>query len=155
MTTATVIEHDPGCEYGYEGRGGHSDAAKRVADTYMLHRTAGRGLGIENVGKVFACALNDGTSDGVLYDDMADAIRHQKHNAKWYAYLRVGREGMTPCNAASLLKLHRDADAAGLNFTDRDDPSCGYELIPRLTVEDHYRMTSAVAARTWIPGRTG
>lgn len=148
--------HDFGCEYGRdaadEGRpGGHSDAARRVADTYMLHRIASPGLG--SVGKVFAVALADGTSDFVLYDTMADCIRHQRSNAKWYAYLRVGREDMTICNAASLLKMHRDADAAGLKFVDRDDPSFGYELIPRLTAEDHQRMTRALAAGTWIPGR--
>jgi hypothetical protein len=149
--------HDPGCEYARDPAHaglpyGHEDAARRVADTYMLHRLAGGRLG--SVGKVFAVALHDGSSDGVLYDTITEAIRHQRHNAKWYAYLRVGREDMTVCNAASMLKLHRDADAAGLTFTDRDDPSCGYELIPRLAQEDHRRMTRAIAARTWIPGRT-
>lgn len=153
MSTATVVEHDAGCEYGRDPDfPGHSDAARRIADIYGTHRAASGLLG--TVGKVFAVALSDGTSDGVLYDTMADAIRHQRHNAKWYAYLRVGREGLTICGAASLLKLHRDADAAGLKFTDRDDPSFGAELIPRLTVEDNARMTAALAARTWIPGRT-
>jgi hypothetical protein len=153
----TQFRHDAGCEYGRDpgdsGRpAGHSDAARRVADTYMLHRVANRGLG--SVNKVFAVALSDGASDGVLYDTMADCIRHQKHNAKWYAYLRVGREDMTICAAASVLKIHRDADEAGLKFVDRDDPSFAMELIPRLTVEDNQRMTRALAARTWIPGRT-
>lgn len=144
--------HDPGCGYARDFE--HGDAAKRVCDTYNLHRVAGSGLGLHNVGQVFAAALADGTSDGVLYPDMKTCILHQRHNAKWYAYLRVGREAMTVCNAASLLKLHRDADAAGLKFVDRDDPSFGMELIPRLTVEDNQRMTRALAARTWIPGRT-
>jgi hypothetical protein len=157
--TAQAVTHDRGCAYGRDpgdsGRPwGHSDAAKRVADWYMVHRTAGAGLGLCNVGKVFAVALADGTSDGVLYDTIQDAIRHQRHNATWYAYLRVGREDMTVCAAASILKLHRDADRAGLKFVDRDDSSYGYELIPRLTVEDHFRMTAAIAAGTWIPGRT-
>jgi hypothetical protein len=151
VSNAVDIRHEPGCQYarGFD----HSDAAKRVSDTYNLHRIAGQGLGLQNVGKVFAVALSDGTSDGVLYDNIKDAIRHQKHNAKWYAYLRVGREGMTPCNAASILKLHRDADEAGLKFVDREDPSYGMEVIPRLTVEDQFRMNQAIAARTWIPGR--
>jgi hypothetical protein len=149
--TRTATRHDPGCRYG---RGQHGDAAKRIADTHNLHRTAGTGLGLDSVGKVFACALADGTSDGVLYDTIKDAIRHQKHNAKWYCYLRVSRDALTECGAASLLQLHRDADDAGLKFVDRDDPSCGAEIIDRLTVEDHYRMTQALAARTWIPGRT-
>jgi hypothetical protein len=150
MTTALAVRHEPGCDYG---RREHGDAAKRIADTYNLHRIAGSGLGLDNIGKVFAVALNDGTSDGELYPDMKTAIRFQRHNAKWYAYLRVGREAMTECNAASLLKLHRDADKHGLKFVDRDDPSYGNEIIPRLTVEDHQRMTKALAAGTWIPGR--
>jgi hypothetical protein len=153
---AGQFTHDFGCEYARDpadsGRSyGHSDAAKRVADTYMIHRIASPGLG--SVGKVFAVALADGSSDMTLYDTMADCIRHQRHNAKWYAYLRVGREDMTVCNAASILKVHRDADAAGLKFVDRDDPSFGYELIPRLAQEDQQRMTRALAAKTWIPGR--
>lgn len=154
---ARQFTHDFGCEYARDqadsGRPmGHSDAARRVADTYMLHRVASPGLG--SVNKVFAVALADGTSDMVLYDTMADCIRHQKHNAKWYAYLRVGRHEMTVCAAASVLKIHRDADNAGLKFVDRDDPSFGYELIDRLTIEDQQRMTTALAAKTWIPGRT-
>jgi hypothetical protein len=149
--------HDFGCEYArdpsYAGTPSeHSDAARRVADTYMIHRIANPKLG--SVGRVFAVALADGDSDMVLYDTMADCIRHQKHNAKWYAYLRVGREDMTICAAESVLKLHRDADQAGIKFVDRDDPSFGYELIPRLAVEDQQRMTRALAAKTWIPGRT-
>src|SRR5579864_2590956 len=141
---AVRFRHDPGCEYGRgeaaaDGNG-HSDAARRVADTYNLHRIAGTGLGLHNVGKVFAVALADGTSDGVLYPDIRAAIRYQRHNAKWYAYLRVGREACSVCMAASLLRLHRDADAAGLNFTDRDDASFGLELIPRVTREDNARM---------------
>ena len=151
MSTPLLIRHDPSCEYG---RGAHGDAAKRIADTHNLHRTAGAGLGLENVGQVFACALSDGSSDGVLYPDMKTAIRYQRHNAKWYGYFRVARQAMTECQAASVLKIHRDADDAGLKFVDREDPMCGAEIIDRLTVEDHQRMTRAITAKTWIPGRT-
>jgi hypothetical protein len=153
MTNALLIRHDPGCDFGRDVCMREHDTCQRISDTYNLHRIAGTGLGLDNVGKVFAVALNDGTSDGQLYPDMQTAIRFQKHNAKWYAYLRVGREGMTACNAASLLRLHRDADAAGLKFTDRDDPSFGNEVIGRLTVEDNHRMLAAIANKTWITGR--
>lgn len=153
--TVAVATHDPGCEYGLESDGrSHSDAARRIADTYMLHRVAGQGLGLDNVNKVIACRLDDGTSDGVLYDSKRDAALHQHHNEKYFAYLRIGREGMTVCEAASLLKIHRDAFGAGLNFTDPDDGMFGAEVIPRLAAEDNARMTSALAAGTWIPGRT-
>lgn len=153
---AAVAQHDASCRYGREDGcgGGHSDAAKRIADAYMLHRTAGAGLGLDHVGKVLAARLDDGSSDGVLYDSKRDAARHQHHNEKYFAYLRIGREGMSVCDAASLLKIHRDAFAAGLDFTDPDDGMFGAELIPRLTTEDHQQMTAALAAGTWIPGRT-
>lgn len=142
MTTAVII-HDPGCRWARDGD--HSDAAKRITDAYNLHRIAGAGLGLHNVGKVFAARLSDGTSDGVLYDGTSDAIRHQKSNARWYAYLRIGREAMTVCNAASLLKMHREADAAGLNFVGRhDEPQSAMEIIPRLTVEDHQQQMRAL-----------
>jgi hypothetical protein len=138
-----AIAHDPGCRWARDFD--HSDAAKRITDTYNLHRIAGKGLGLENVGKVFAARLADGTSDGVLYDNIRDAIRHQKSNARWYAYFRIGREAMTACNAASLLKMHREADAAGLNFVGRhDEPQSAMEIIPRLTVEDHQAQMRAL-----------
>ncbi len=149
--TQTAIRHDPGCDYG---RRAHGDAAKRIAGTHNLHRTAAAAFGLTNAGRVFAVSLNDGSSDGQLYPDMKTAIRYQKHNAKWYAYLRVMRGTMTECEAASLLRIHRDADAAGLKFVDREDPMCGAEVIDRLTVEDHARMTRAIASKSWIPGRT-
>ena len=149
--TAQPLLHDPQCDFG---RREHGDAAKRIADTHNLHRTAGTGLGLDKVGQVFAVALADGSTDGELYPDMKTAIRHQKHNATWYAYLRVNRHAMTECQAASLLRLHRDADEAGLKFVDRDDRSFGAEVIDRLTVEDQQRMTRAITAQTWIPGRT-
>lgn len=144
MTVPALIAHDPQCRWA---RGDdHEDAAKRVADTHNLHRTAGKGLGLDQVGQVFAVTLADGTSDGVLYPDIRTAIRFQRHNAKWYAYLRVERSAMTACDAASLLKMHREADAAGLNFVGRhDEPQSAMEIIPRLTVEDHQRQLAALA----------
>jgi hypothetical protein len=140
-----IHAHDPGCEWA--DAGDHSDAAKRIADAYNLHRVAGAGLGLCQVGKVFAARLSDGTSDGVLYPDLRTAIRFQKSNAKWYCYLRLQRDAMTVCNAASFLKMHREADQAGLNFTGRhDDPASGMEIIQRLTVEDHQRQLRALSA---------
>lgn len=143
--TPVLIRHDPQCRWARDFD--HEDAAKRVADAYNLHRVAGSGLGLDNVGKVFAARLSDGTSDGVLYPDIRTAIRWQKSNARWYAYLRIQRDAMTACNAASLLKMHRDADAAGLNFVGRhDEPQSAMELIPRLTQEDHQRQLRALSA---------
>lgn len=153
-------QHEPGCSWDRDparAAVAHCDAAKRIADTYMLHRTAGTGLGLTQVGKVFAARLDDGTSDGTLYDTRPDAIRHQHHNERFFAYYRIGREPMHTCNAASVLEIHRQvyrAAGSGLSFLDRDEPTFGAELIPRLTLEDNHRMLAAAMAGTWIPGRT-
>lgn len=146
-----TVTHDPGCKWARPGHPGHSDAAKRVQDWYNLHRTAGQGFGIySNLNKIFAVALQDGASDGVLYDTRSDAIRHQHHNEKYYAYLRVERYIMSVCQAESVLKWHREAYNQGLVFVDRDTAVrvpgrkvitvADMEIIPRMTVEDHARQ---------------
>jgi|SRR5271166_930306 len=142
-----LVAHDHGCEWARPGGGGHSDAAKKVADTYNLHRAAGAAFGVSsNLNKIFAVALADGSSDGDLYDTRHEAIRHQHHNEKWYAYLRVERYLMSTCQAESMLKWHREAYDKGLVFVDRDDARLSsHELIPRLTVEDFTRQRLALA----------
>lgn len=142
-----VFEHDPGCEWARPATGGHSDAARRVRDTYSMHQEAGKAYGtLVHLNKIFAVALSDGTGDGSLYDTRHEAIRHQHHNEKWYAYLRVERHPMSLCNAESILKMHRDAYDAGLNFADRDDAFVSaHEIIPRLTAEDHSKQVRNLA----------
>ena len=140
--------HDYGCDWARPGSG-HSDAAKRVCDTYNLHRAAGQagaGFGANStLNKIFAVALADGASDGELYDTRPEAIRHQHHNEKWFAYLRVERYVMTVCQAESMLKWHREAYDKGLVFVDRDDARLSsHELIPRMTAEDFRRQQLAL-----------
>lgn len=142
-----AIDHDYGCDWARPSTGGHTDAARRVKDTYNLHRTAGIAFGTDrNLNKIFAVALSDGTGDGVLYDTRSDAIWHQHHNEKYYAYLRIERYVMSLCDAESILKMHREAYDAGLTFIDRDDAFINsHEIIPRLTAEDNSRQQRALA----------
>lgn len=49
------------------------DWACRMADILNGHVTAG------HTGRIVAIRLSDGGSDGVLYDNRRDAIRHQLH----------------------------------------------------------------------------
>lgn len=155
MPTPVLTRHDPGCVYAREADGGHSDASKRISDTHNLHLVAGESGRAysgrnENVGRVFACKLSDGRSDGVLYDTLEDAVSHQKHNEDWYAYLRVTNGGMTVCQAASFLRLHRQGQAAGV----RMDGTRPRVPIPRLTHEKFIDQVTAYARRDWIrPGR--
>jgi hypothetical protein len=152
MTSPAVVSretftHDPGCRFGRDVCTAEPGTCDRIADTHNLHRIAGSGLGLHNVGKICAVALADGASDGVLYPDIREAIRFQRHNARWYAYLRIQRDKVTRCEAASFLKMHRDADRAGLNFVGRhDEPASAMEIIPRLTVEDYQRQQRALGA---------
>jgi len=145
-----LVPHDYGCEWARPDGGGHSDAARRVCDTYNLHRAAGyhgAGFGIDStLNRIFACALADGTSDGVLYDTRFDAIRHQHHNEKFYAYFRVERYVMSVCQAESVLKFHREAYDQGLVFADRDDARLSsMEIIPRMTQEHYARQLAALS----------
>lgn len=155
MSTPVLTRHEPGCQYARESDGGHSDASKRVSDQHNLHLLAGesyRAFGGRNpnIGLVFACALADGKSDGVLYDTLDDAVRHQHHNEDWYAYLRVTNGGMSVCQAASYLRLHRQAREAGI----RMEGTRPRVAIPRLTREAFRDQVTAYALRDWIrPGR--
>lgn len=155
MGAVSLMQHDPGCRYARESDGGHSDASKRISDTHNLHLLAGesyRAFSGRNphIGLIFACALADGRSDGTLYDSLQDAVDHQHHNEDWFAYFRVTNGGMSVCQAASALRLHRQAQAAGI----RMDGTRPRVAIPRLTVEEFTDQVIAYERRDWIrPGR--
>lgn len=124
------VAHDPSCP---RANGPHSDAAKRVSDQYNLHKI---GAGYDAIGKVFAVNLGDGRSDGALYADMYDAVLHQKHNERWYGFIRVNPASMSPCQAESFLTALRPARERDISSPDRHHSGGGRVLIPRLTLED-------------------
>jgi hypothetical protein len=109
----------------------HTDPAKRVCDTYTLHKVADWP---GNLGKWFAVALADGTSDNILYDSKPDAIRHQHHNENYYAFIQVTPAQMTPCTAEIFLAGVRKLYDAGLRMT--DPVIARKEVIKRATYED-------------------
>jgi hypothetical protein len=129
----------------------HSDAAKRVSDTYNLHRTAGDALGIEAVGKWFACRLDEGTSDGVLYDSKSDCIRHQHHNEQMYMFSKIVPSTMTYCDAEVMLRVSRRAYDKGLRLVDPDHANGGKELIKRNTTEDMLALARGFATNLILP----
>lgn len=133
------MNHDQGCRYAAFGMP-HTDAAKRVSDTYNLHLEAGKSYGSTNVGKVIAVALADGRSDGTVYDGMHDAVVHQHHNEWFYGYLRINPSSMSPCDAEAFLKMERLRYDAQMKLADRDDSHGGYVVIPRLNKEDQERQ---------------
>jgi hypothetical protein len=112
---------------------GHSDGAKRVSDTYRLHRAADvHGA----IGHWFAVRLADGTGDNVLYPSKAEAIAHQSGDYNWYAYIQVVPSDMSPCDAETFLRTQRKLYDAGIQWADPDSRGGGMQPINRLTRED-------------------
>jgi hypothetical protein len=128
----------------------HSDPAKRLYDTYSLHRIADP---IGNLGHWFAVAIADGTTDNVLYDSRIDAIRHQHHNEFYYAYIQITPNSMSTCDAEFLLSGIRKTYKARKAMIDRDHPSGGMEIIHRLTVEDENAQNAGRSTNLILPGR--
>lgn len=132
-----------------------SDAARRVVDTYSLHRLADP---LGNIGKWFAVALQDGTSDGDLYDSKQDCIRHQHHNEFYYMYVQVTPGDMDPRAAQTFLDLHRRMYEKGIRIPDRDHPGGGREPIQRASWEDMRNQIRAMFGKgkpsnLLLPGR--
>lgn len=145
MTVPVLARHDRGCPR--ENRsplGWHSDAARRVSDTYELHRAAGL---TEAIGGWFAVALADGASDGVLYEGKRDAAAHQHHHELRYAFIQIGPWPMSVCAAESFLRTRRAFAGAGIPQADRDHPAGGLDVIRRLTVEDQRSLVGSILSR--------
>lgn len=126
----------------------HSDASKRLYDTYTLHRLADP---IGNIGKWFAVAIADGRSDNVLYDSRNDAIRHQHHNEFNYVYVQIVPSQMSVCDAEIFIAGVRKTYDARKAMIDRDHPSGGKVIIPRLTVEDQLAQNAGEWQNLFLP----
>jgi len=126
-----VSDHSTWCPQKYFA--GHSDAARRMSDTYALHRI---GAGYSAHGKWFAVRLDDGRTDDTLYDSKPDAIRHQHHDERFYTFVKIVAPTMTPCDAEVMLRIARNLHAAGFRMADPDDKHGGKEVIRRSTAED-------------------
>lgn len=142
--TPVLVRHDAGCRFAREADGGHSDAAKRLSDTYNLHVSCGA-----RPGSVIAFSLADAASDGVAYDTREAAVAHQRHNEGWKGYIRIGDGHMSVCAAAAVLRWQRQA--AEVAKAQRGERSGGLEVIPRLTIEGRERQLAAMAGRINVP----
>ena len=137
--------HQPRCPIeNWTALGDHSDAAKRVADIYSLHRLADP---YGNIGYWIACALADGQSDMVLYESKQAAIRHQHHNENWYTFIQIVPSNMTPCEAEVMLKVARMAYESGMRVT---DGLSRRDLIKRLGWEDQTALSNGIATNVVI-----
>lgn len=151
--TPVLVRHDHGCKWAratdvdIDDQGkvlsavigpAHSDAAKRFADAYNLHKAAGTSRGW------IAVALADGRSDGEVYDSRADAVAHKFPSERWYFYCVLTEPSMTICAAESLLRYKRIMNEMEGPHTDRDAPHGGLTVIPRLSIEDAEAQIEAI-----------
>lgn len=120
--------------------GDHSDAAKRVADTYNMHRVADP---YGCIGYWIACALIDGSSDNTLYDSKQAAIRYQHHNENYYTFIQIVPSTMTPCEAEVMLKVARMLYDKGGRIS---DGFSRHDLIKRLGWEDQLALAKGIAS---------
>jgi hypothetical protein len=150
-----LVRHDVGCKWGrFDGtvdergmvlsgevRPGHSDEAKRFADTYNLHKAAGARHGW------IAVKYIDGSAPAVVYDTRQDAVadRFPWEDSYFYATL-AGPASMTVCQAESLLRYKRVMSEMDRAHVDRDAPHGGLEVISRLTTEENEAQIAAVQA---------
>jgi hypothetical protein len=81
---------------------GFSDAAKRFSDGMALHCAAG------SYGRWMAVRLSDGGTDGIPYELLADAMRHQLHPTQCL-YVRVALAPIPPQEADAVLGYYRRA----------------------------------------------
>lgn len=99
-----------------------SDAAKRMSDIV-------NGITVAQPWEVrtrswLAFRLEDGESDGELYDSLPDARNHQADEKLCcYLTLRSAINGMDPKEAQVFLDFHRMAYDAGFRMTDPDAPT--------------------------------
>ena len=124
--------------------GDHSDAAKRISDTYALHRIADP---YGNMGSWFAVALADGTTDNVLYDSKRDAIRHQHHNENFYTFIQIVPASFSACEGEVMLKVARMLYDAGGR---QSDGFSKHELIRRLGWEDEIALSNKIVTNIAI-----
>jgi len=102
------------------------ESAKRMCEAVNIHVLANNEIGRTSPGFV-AINLDDGRSlDGVLYDNRADATRHNR-NKTGVAFIMVGRNSMPLNEAIIVLQTNRKAAKNGVMFTEEQ------VVVPHLT----------------------
>lgn len=117
------------------------DAAKRVANEYSMHRNADP---IGSIGRWFAIALQDGSSDHDLYPSRAECVRHQKGDVNRYGYIQCIPSMMSLKDAWIFLNTNRKLYDKGVRMTDPDMRGGGMSVIPRVSREDQAAQVRSI-----------
>jgi hypothetical protein len=123
-----------------------------MCDQWQLHRL-GTGL-YDAIGKWYAVRLDDGASDGVLYDTKRECINHQRGWEYLYAYVGMSLAQMNVCDAEIYLAVQRRMYEKGIRMVDPDARNGGPDVIKRTAREDMFpTMTRLQGTNLIIPGR--
>lgn len=118
---------------------GFSDEARRMSDTIRQAITDG------HAGKWIAFALEDCTTDGMVYDVRRDAIRFHANKARMYMYISVPWDDCTPRAAEVYIRLHRQLAKLGQHPADDEMPDTEWMFDTR---REAYKTTRALDARS-------
>lgn len=99
---------------------GFSDEARRISDV-VTNAIADR-----QGNRWMAFALEDGRSNGTVYDTKKDAIHHHRNAARKYCYLRIPLDAMSPLAAEAFLRVHRQLAKLGQH---PDDEMINHEFM--------------------------
>lgn len=93
-------------------------AAARMRDAINLHVVAGV-LGVrERHLQWLAICLEDGSSDGNLYETRQEAVNHTKNLSRGWFYALVGAEHMGERESILVLQMARKAFSMGVVFAE-------------------------------------
>jgi hypothetical protein len=120
---------------------GHSDDARRVADTTKLAWVV---YGYEGyVNRWMAFKLQDGTSDNAMYPSKLDAMQHCSNHYRYMFCHMSTHGGMSDCEAEIMLTLHRRARDRDIATPQLHLPHGGPDIIPRI---GHDKVTNQIRA---------
>lgn len=127
-----------------------ADAGKRASDIINLHLAFTPFEQLQS--KWMAFRLQDGSSDGVLYDSKRDAVRHQLDEFLcFYVPFRHLAAGSKPHEMEVFIKFNRDAYDHGFRLPDPDEESGGPDLIMTTMWSDYYQnLIDREKRRIWL-----
>jgi len=135
-----LLQHVGGCPRRLTG---HSDAAKRIADTL---NQAWVSLGWDATKYWVAFELGEGRWDWTFYDSKRDAVRHQSDEYKCL-YIKIHPGGSNACETEAILEFTRRAYLKGFRLPDPDKKSGGADLIPRIGMDKISAQIRALTGR--------
>jgi hypothetical protein len=97
-----------------------TDAANRMRDAVNLHVVAGTFGVRERHLQWLAIRLEDGRSDGTVYESRRDAVRHTMNREKGWFYVKVGADSMGERAAIIVLQMARQAFRNGVVFAEEE-----------------------------------